>query len=319
MRKKKPFLAIILTALLLIGGYSIAKETGLIHPSSQLEQPPKLAEGIEDGSENGGGELEGDVPGSGNAGGSVTVPDDPDAEQGGDATDKPAASDEPAPTPSPGDTTGGKGEQDGISRGENGTIAVIAQPDAFTALVNPFNKLPEDYEPDDLVYPDVKFIFSEKVEKRMMRKEAAEALEQLFEGAENDGFSLAGVSAYRSHATQTKLFDRYVKRDGYEKARTYSALPGTSEHETGLAVDVTSGDGSCAAADCFGDTAEASWLAKHAATYGFIVRYPKGKDDITGYQYEPWHLRYVGESLAGELADSGLTLEEYYNAVPVAK
>ncbi|MDF2835389.1 MAG: peptidase [Paenibacillus sp.] len=184
MRKKKPFLAIILTALLLIGGYSIAKETGLIHPSSQLEQPPKLAEGIEDGSENGGGELEGDVPGSGNAGGSVTVPDDPDAEQGGDATDKPAASDEPAPTPSPGDTTGGKGEQDGISRGENGTIAVIAQPDAFTALVNPFNKLPEDYEPDDLVYPDVKFIFSEKVEKRMMRKEAAEALEQLFEGAE---------------------------------------------------------------------------------------------------------------------------------------
>jgi D-alanyl-D-alanine carboxypeptidase len=319
MRKKKPFLAIILTALLVVGGYYIAKETGIIHPSSQLEQPPKLAEGVEDGSENGGGELEGDVPGSGNSGGSISVPDDPDGEPGGDATDKPAASDEPAPTPSPGDPDGGKGEQDGISRGENGAIAVIAQPEAYTALVNPYNKLPEDYEPNDLVYPDVKFIFSEKVEKRMMRKEAAEALEQLFDGAEDDGFYLAGVSAYRSHATQKKLFERYVKRDGYEKARTYSALPGTSEHETGLAVDVTSSDGSCAAADCFGDAPEASWLAKHAAKYGFIVRYPKGKDDITGYQYEPWHLRYVGVTLAGELADSGLTLEEYYNAVPVAK
>lgn len=319
MRKKKPFLAIILTALLVIGGTYIAKETGLIHPSAQLEQPPKLAEGVEDDSGDGGGQLEGDVAGSGNSDGSVSVPDDPDGVPGHTATEEPAASDEPATSPSPSDSTGGKGGQDGISRGEDGAIAVIAEPEAYTALVNPYNKLPEDYEPDDLVYPDVKFIFSEKIEKRMMRKEAAEALEKLFEGAEDDGFQLAGVSAYRSHAAQTKLFDRYVKRDGYEKARTYSALPGTSEHETGLAVDVTSGDGSCAAADCFGDTEEAAWLAKHAAEFGFIVRYPKGKDDITGYQYEPWHLRYVGVDLAGELADSGLTLEEHYNAVPVAK
>lgn len=318
MRKKKPFLAIILTALLVIGGFYIAKETGLIHPSAQLEQPPKLAEGLEDETE-GGGQLEGDVPGSGGSDGSVSVPDEPDGGEGNAAAEQPSAADKPAPTPSPGDSAGDGGEQDGISRGEDGAIAVIAEPEALTALVNPYNKLPEDFKPNDLVYPDVKFIFSEKVEKRMLRKEAAEALERLFDSAEGDGIFLAGVSAYRSHETQKKLFDRYVKRDGYEKARTYSALPGTSEHETGLAVDLTSGDGSCAAADCFGETEEAAWLAEHAADFGFIVRYPKGKDDITGYQYEPWHLRYVGEALAGELADSGLTLEEYYDAVPVTQ
>jgi D-alanyl-D-alanine carboxypeptidase len=163
----------------------------------------------------------------------------------------------------------------------------------------------------------VRFTFTEKIEKRMMRKEAAEALERLFAGAEEDGIYLAGVSAYRSHETQKALFERYVKRDGYEKARTYSALPGTSEHETGLAVDVSGSDGTCAAADCFGNTKEAAWLEEHAAEYGFIIRYPEGKKDITGYQYEPWHLRYVGIALAEELASSGETLEEYYGAVPV--
>ncbi|MHA6482010.1 M15 family metallopeptidase [Paenibacillus sp. strain BS8-2] len=317
MRKKKPFLAIVLTAVLILGGYYIARETGIIHPSSQLEQPPKLAEGAEDGAGNGGGELEGDVPGSGNSGGSISVPDDPDGEPSEGATDKPSETDEPAPSPDP--ASGEDGQQEGISRGEDGAIAVIAEPSSVTALVNPYNQLPDAYNPDDLIYPDVLFIFSEKVEKRMMRKEAAEALEKLFEQAEADRIYLAGVSAYRSHATQTKLFDRYVKRDGYEKARTYSALPGTSEHETGLAIDVTSSDGSCAAADCFGDTEEAAWLAANAAEFGFIVRYPEGKDKITGYQYEPWHLRYVGAELAVELASSALTLEEYYNAVPVAK
>src|SRR5690606_24654703 len=110
---------------------------------------------------------------------------------------------------------------------------------------------------NDLVYPDVRFIFDEKIEKRMLRKVAAKALEQLFAAAEEDGIYLAGVSAYRSHATQKSLFNRYVERDGYDKAKTYSAVPGTSEHETGLAIDVTSSDGKCAAQDCFGGTKEA--------------------------------------------------------------
>jgi len=198
-------------------------------------------------------------------------------------------------------------------------MAVIAKPADITVLVNKHNKLPEEYNPSDLVYPDVPFLFADKVDKRIMRQEAAEALEGMFAGAESDGVLLAGVSAYRSHSTQKTLFDRYVKRDGLEKASTYSALPGTSEHETGLAIDVSGNDGKCAAADCFANTKEAQWLEKHAHEYGFIIRYLKNKEDITGYQYEPWHLRYVGSELAAELAESGETLEEYYNVIPVAK
>lgn len=319
MRKKRPVLAIILTGALLFGGYFLAKETGIIDLSSGLEQPPKLAEGVEHGAGNGGGELEGDAPGSDTSGGGISVPDGQDVDQGADGSDKPGSDDSASPSQEPSALPNDGGQQEGISRGENGAVAVVAQPESVTALVNPFNKLPEEYAPKDLVYPEVAFIFSEKIEKRMLRKEAAAALEKLFGAAKADGLPLAGVSAYRSHEAQKKLFDRYVKRDGYEKARTYSALPGTSEHETGLAIDVTRSDGTCAAADCFGDTKEAAWLAEHAAEYGFIVRYPKGKDDITGYQYEPWHLRYVGEELAGEIASGGLTLEEYYNAVPVTK
>jgi zinc D-Ala-D-Ala carboxypeptidase len=98
---------------------------------------------------------------------------------------------------------------------------------------------------------------------------------------------LLGVSAYRSHEAQTAFFNYYVKKDGYEKAITYSAAPGTSGHETGLAIDVTGGDGKCAAEECFAGTKEAQWLEDHAAEYGFIIRYPKGKAPITGYQYEP--------------------------------
>ena len=134
-----------------------------------------------------------------------------------------------------------------------------------------------------------------------------------------DGIHLSGVSAYRSYATQKSIFQRYVLKDGEEKAKMYSAVPGTSEHETGLAIDVTGSDGKCAAEDCFGGTKEAKWLEAHVAEYGFIIRYPKGKTTITGYQYEPWHIRYVGIDVAKEMVSKNLTMEEYYNAVPVTK
>ncbi|MBD0382708.1 M15 family metallopeptidase [Paenibacillus sedimenti] len=203
--------------------------------------------------------------------------------------------------------------------GKNGAVGVVAKPESITVLVNKQNSLPSDYEPADLVYPDVPFVFKEKIEKRKMRKVAAEALEKLFAGAEKDGIHLAGVSAYRSYSTQKSIFQRYVLKDGEEKAKTYSAVPGTSEHETGLAIDITGSDGKCAAEDCFGGTKEAKWLEQHAAEYGFIIRYPKGKANITGYQYEPWHLRYVGTELSKELAAKGLTMEEYFKATPVSK
>jgi D-alanyl-D-alanine carboxypeptidase len=190
---------------------------------------------------------------------------------------------------------------------------------SVTVLVNKQFGLPPSFEPDDLVFVNIPFTFKDMVDKRKMRKEAGAAIEQMVAGAKKDNIFLAGVSAYRSYATQKSLFNNYVQVDGLEKAKTYSAEPGHSEHETGLAIDLAGSDGKCAAQDCFAATKEAKWIAEHAAEYGFIVRYPKGKEAITGYQYEPWHIRYVGVRLAKELTDKGLTLEEYYNAVPVSK
>ena len=193
-----------------------------------------------------------------------------------------------------------------------------ANPASIAVLVNKQHKLPGGYEPNDLVYTKIPFIpTSAKAEKREMRSKAAAAVKNLFDGAKAQGVNLLGVSAYRSEKTQISLFNTYVNRDGYEKAKSYSALPGTSEHETGLAIDVTGGDGKCAASDCFGGSPEARWLKDHAADYGFIIRYPKGKESITGYQFEPWHIRYVGTELAKEIMSQGITLEEYYNAAKV--
>lgn len=236
--------------------------------------------------------------------------DKPPADQA-KSPDSPAAPQEQPKPPSSG-TSGADGKESAIQ--------VVANPADIAVLVNKTNKLPEDYKPQDLVEPNVPFIFKEKSEKRTIRQEAATALEELFEAAEKDGLPLAGVSGYRSHATQRSLYTNYVKRDGEAAANKYSAKPGHSEHETGLAIDVTGSNGKCPAQDCFGATREAKWLEEHAPEYGFIIRYPKGKQSITGYQYEPWHLRYVGKDAAQEIAKQNITLEEYTNrGVPVIK
>ncbi|AUM65333.1 peptidase M15 [Brevibacillus laterosporus] len=213
---------------------------------------------------------------------------------------------------SSGNTSASAASSEGTTE-KSGNKTQAVSPESIQVLVNKQYKLPDSYKPQDLVYPDVPFLFQEKIEKRMMRQEAADALQQLFAGAKQEGIMLAGVSAYRSHTTQTNLFNRYVKKDGEEAAKKYSAEPGHSEHETGLAIDVSGSTGKCAAEDCFEGTPEAVWLADHAHEYGFIIRYPKGKEAITGYQYEPWHLRYVGKEAAGEIHDKGITLEEYSN------
>lgn len=202
--------------------------------------------------------------------------------------------------------------QDSGGAVKDGGIQVVADPESIPVLVNKQNKLPDHYQPDDLVTLTMPFIHGATPESRKMRMEAAAAMEKMYAAAKQQGIYLLGVSAYRSHASQTNVFNSYVKNDGYNKALTYSALPGTSEHETGLAIDVTGGNGKCAAEDCFGGTKEAGWLQEHAADFGFIIRYPKGKESITGYQYEPWHIRYVGKTIAEEIMGRGITLEEYY-------
>lgn len=119
------------------------------------------------------------------------------------------------------------------------------------------------------------------------------------------GYDMSIVSGFRSYQKQESTFNYWVAVDSYENAVTYSAQPGHSEHQTGLAMDITSLNQS------YGNTAEGKWLAEHCYEYGFIIRYPKGKTDITGYIYEPWHVRYLGTSTAKLVHDSGLTLEEF--------
>ena len=135
--------------------------------------------------------------------------------------------------------------------------------------------------------------------------ECSVAFNAMKNAAVKDGINLFIVSGFRSYSSQTAIYWNYVEKRGMETADTFSARPGHSEHQTGLAMDLNS------ISDYFGETAEGIWLAGHAHEYGFILRYPRGKSDITGYKYEPWHFRYIGVDMAKEVYESGLTLEEF--------
>ena len=136
--------------------------------------------------------------------------------------------------------------------------------------------------------------------------ECAAAFEQLRQAAAEDDINIFISSGYRSYDTQKDLYERYVSMYGKEEADRFSAQPGHSEHQTGLAIDCNN------AGDAFAGTPEAQWLEEHCFEYGFIIRYPQGKEHITGYKYEPWHIRYIGD-MAETIYYSGLTLEEYFS------
>lgn len=153
-------------------------------------------------------------------------------------------------------------------------------------IANKTYRLPEDYNPG-------------------LDSEAESAFNTLSEAAANQGLDIYFSSGFRSYETQVRIYGSYVDSYGKESADTFSSRPGYSEHQTGLAIDVNTID------DSFAGTPEAEWLAKHAHEYGFIIRYPKGKESITGYKYEPWHIRYLGVEKATEVYNSGLTLEEF--------
>ncbi|SFS71990.1 M15 family metallopeptidase [Paenibacillus sp. 453mf] len=190
---------------------------------------------------------------------------------------------------------------------------VVTNPDAITVIVNKERSLPDGYEPTDLVEPDVPFSFDEPHEKRHLRQEAADALEELFAAAEEDNIELRAVSGYRSYDRQVAVFNSSVERNGEEYALRVSAQPGKSEHQTGLSIDVSSPSVGNVLEEILGDTKEGKWLSEHAPEFGFIIRYLEGREETTGYVYEPWHIRYVGKELAPDIAASGLTLEEYFD------
>src|SRR5699024_2761691 len=192
---------------------------------------------------------------------------------------------------------------------------VVANPYDQLVLVNKHSALPDDFEPEDLVVPDVRFPFDEDVPKKQMRQVEADALEDLFAAGDEAGVTLYAQSGYRAYDTQEAIFASYVDEHGEDEANNFSARPGESEHQSGLTMDVTSEDVDFQLTVEFAETEEGKWLKENAAEFGFIIRYPEDKEDITEYQNEPWHLRYVGKKAAEEMVKKGLTLEEYLEEV----
>jgi zinc D-Ala-D-Ala carboxypeptidase len=183
-------------------------------------------------------------------------------------------------------------------------------PSSLLVLVNNDHPLPEDWEPTDLVAPAIPYLDRVPQPERQLRAPAANAAETMLAAAASAGVPLIGVSAYRSAERQRLYWSSAVRAYGEADASRRVARPGRTEHQTGLALDVTTADGRCPAQACFGATPAAAWLRDHAADHGYVVRYPPDKEPITGYQYEPWHLRYVGVEAATALVATGMVLDE---------
>lgn len=197
--------------------------------------------------------------------------------------------------------------------GEQLSTRVVTDPSNPWVLVNKSRPLnPAQFVPGDLV--------SWGGTGHLLRAQVSGAMSQLFAGARAAGHSLEVVSAYRSYASQSALYSSYVQMYGQAYADQISARPGYSEHQTGLAADVGTVGGGCGLTACFGATPGGRWVAANAHRYGFIVRYPEGYTPITGYAYEPWHLRFVGVQLATDMKVRGIpTMEQYFAARPSIK
>lgn len=175
--------------------------------------------------------------------------------------------------------------------------------DDLTVLVNKYHNLGKDYTPSDLVEVKEKY----RVKANKLKKIANDNFEIMSDAAKADGITLYVSSGYRSYDYQNNLYNYYVSVDGKKEADRYSARPGYSEHQTGLAIDIANGSHNFIE----DNSKEYKWLINNSYKYGFILRYPKDKEWITGYMYEPWHYRYVGEDIAKYIQETKLTYDEY--------
>ncbi len=182
---------------------------------------------------------------------------------------------------------------------------LISNEDAskIDVLVNKYHKLDENYEPSDLTIIDSKYASG----TQKLRKEAQIKFEEMASDMAKENLKIYAGSTYRSYTYQKGLYDRYVKKDGFAAAETYSARSGYSEHQLGLAVDIVNGKWDYLSEN----DKEYDYLVKNSYKYGFILRYPRGSEYITGYMFEDWHFRYLGVELATKVFNSGLTYDEY--------
>lgn len=214
---------------------------------------------------------------------------------------RPEPTSEPEPEPAPSEPVPAAPQTD------------LDNPSSLTVVVNKARPLnPIGWAPSDLVWPNVP-----NSSGHPLRATAATALEQMYAAAQSVGLQMTVVSGYRSYAMQEGLFNSYAQRDGVQAAERYSARPGHSEHQTGLAVDLDDGSG-CAFSSCFGQTATGTWLGENAHQFGFILRYHDGQEATVGYLYEPWHFRYVGTEIASDMRSRGLLNLEDYFGLPAA-
>ena len=191
----------------------------------------------------------------------------------------------------------------------------LDDPNSIWVVVNKLRPLnPVNFEPADLVDVPIPHTWNPR-----LRQEASDAVISMFTVATAEaGVTLASNSAYRSFDSQTRVYNDDVAANGQAFADTSTARPGTSEHQTGLTIDVGASSGNCSLSKCFGDTAEGQWLASNAWRFGFLLRYPADKTDITGYDFEPWHYRYIGLELSAEMHNTGVTTLEEFFGLPAA-
>lgn len=190
----------------------------------------------------------------------------------------------------------------------------IDDPSSYWVVVNKLRPLdPQDFAADDLVPVPVPYVYAPT-----LRATAATAIVRIFDDFEEEtGLTMQAQSAYRSYGAQVGTYNNWVAQLGQEGADLTSARPGHSEHQTGLAIDISALPAKCSLDQCFADTPQGKWLAKNAWKYGFILRYPEGMTDITGYEFEPWHYRFVGKALAEEMHNTKIaTLEEFFDLGP---
>ncbi|WP_081683998.1 M15 family metallopeptidase [Granulicoccus phenolivorans] len=216
---------------------------------------------------------------------------------------------EPTPQPPTTESQAPAGDS-GKQAADPAAEARIDDPASLAVVVNKQRPLPRDYAPKGLVVArGLPNGSSERV-----RPEAAEALERMAAEAQAQGVRLSLTSGYRSYADQQSIYGNNVTSKGRDQADRISARPGHSEHQTGLAIDLTGADGNCTLLPCFGTTTEGRWLAENAWRYGFLLRYPQDLTPVVGYAYEPWHFRYVGPELTEKMrAIQVRSLEEYFH------